>query len=222
MMFSMMHNNKILLTGLITLLLFLLTGFEFVGNEDPKRVVIFGDSITAGYGLDPDQAFPAIIQEKVDKLGWDINIINAGLSGETSAGGLRRIDWILQRELDVFVLELGGNDGLRGIEPEVTKENLQNIMNKVWDRYSDARIILTGMEAPPNMGENYTSKFRQIYNDLAEFNDVIYMPFILEDVGGVPDLNQPDGIHPTEEGHEVIAENLWQILKPVIEEIVEG
>lgn len=221
-MFSMIHNNKILLTGLFTLSLFIFTGFELVSNDDPKRVIIFGDSITAGYGLDPEQAFPAIIQVKVDELGWDINIINAGLSGETSAGGLRRIDWILQRELDVFVLELGGNDGLRGIEPEVTKENLQNIMYKVWDRYPDARIILTGMEAPPNMGENYTSKFRQIYHDLAESNDVVYMPFILEDVGGVPDLNQSDGIHPTQEGHEVIAENLWKILKPVIEEIIEG
>ena len=188
-------------------------------EEEPVRIVIFGDSITAGYGLDPDQAFPAKIQEKIDAAGWRANVVNAGVSGETSAGGLRRIDWILQHRVDLFVLELGGNDGLRGINPDLTKENLQLIIDKVSETYPDAGIVLTGMEAPPNMGGDYTTRFRQIYQELADENDLIFMPFILEGVGGEPDLNQSDGIHPTEEGHEMIADNLWEILEPVIERL---
>ncbi|MFN2396965.1 MAG: arylesterase, partial [Bacteroidales bacterium] len=143
-------------------------------------------------------------------------VVNAGLSGETSAGGLRRIDWVLQQNVDVFVLELGGNDGLRGIDPENTKQNLQGIIDKVEEKYPDAEIILTGMEAPPNMGEQYTSRFRSVFFELAEENDVIFMPFVLEGVAGDPDLNQGDGIHPTEEGHRVIAENLWEYLEGVL------
>lgn len=198
---------------------FWLIGTGLADNNDVKRVIIFGDSITAGYGLDQEQAFPALLQEKIDELELNTEVINAGVSGETSAGGLRRIDWILQREVDVFVLELGGNDGLRGIDPEVTKENLQQIMDKVWERYPDTRIILAGMEAPPNMGDHYTSRFREIYSELAESNDVEFMPFILEGVGGNPELNQSDGIHPTSEGHEIIANNLWEYLRPVLDEI---
>ncbi len=181
-----------------------------------KQILIFGDSIAAGYGLEEDFAFPAIIQQKIDSLGMNHNVVNAGLSGETSAGGLRRIDWVLQQHVDVFVLELGGNDGLRGIDPENTKQNLQGIIDKVAEQYPQADIILTGMEAPPNMGEQYTSRFRQIFYTLAEENDVIFMPFVLEDVAGDPELNQADGIHPTEEGHRVIAENLWEYLKGVL------
>jgi acyl-CoA thioesterase I len=211
---------KIVFPVVIALSAFLLAGAEVTDHNDPRRVIIFGDSITAGYGLDQDQAFPAILQEKVEELDLDVEVINAGVSGETSAGGLRRIDWVLQRELDVFVLELGGNDGLRGIDPEVTKQNLQQIMDKVWASYPDSRIILAGMEAPPNMGDSYTSRFRQIFSELAESNNVIFMPFILEDVGGEPELNQSDGIHPTAEGHEIIAENLWEYLRPVLDELV--
>jgi acyl-CoA thioesterase I len=211
---------KIVFPVVIALSAFLLAGAEVTDQNDPRRVIIFGDSITAGYGLDQDQAFPAILQEKVEELDLDVEVINAGVSGETSAGGLRRIDWVLQRELDVFVLELGGNDGLRGIDPEVTKQNLQQIMDKVWASYPDSRIILAGMEAPPNMGDSYTSRFRQIFSELAESNNVIFMPFILEDVGGEPELNQSDGIHPTAEGHEIIAENLWEYLRPVLDELV--
>jgi acyl-CoA thioesterase I len=211
---------KIVFPVVIALSAFLLAGAEVTDQNDPRRVIIFGDSITAGYGLDQDQAFPAILQEKVEELDLDVEVINAGVSGETSAGGLRRIDWVLQRELDVFVLELGGNDGLRGIDPEVTKQNLQQIMDKVWESYPDSRIILAGMEAPPNMGDSYTSRFRQIFSELAESNNVIFMPFILEGVGGEPELNQSDGIHPTAEGHEIIAENLWQYLRPVLDELV--
>jgi len=185
-------------------------------QDGRQTILIFGDSITAGHGLDPDQAFPARIQEKADSLGWDVDVVNAGVSGETSAGGVRRIDWVLQRKIDVFVLEIGGNDGLRGIDPDVTKNNLQKIMDRVRSVYPNAKIILTGMEAPPNLGERYTSRFREIFRELSEENEVIFMPFILEDVGGDPELNQSDGIHPTVEGHRIIAENLWKYVEPVL------
>jgi len=192
------------------------------GENDTMRVVIFGDSIAAGYGLDQDEAFPALIQQKADEAGLPFEIINAGLSGETSAAGLRRIDWILRRPIDVFVLELGGNDGLRGIDPEVTRENLSGIMLKVRDANPDVKILLTGMEAPPNMGDGYTSRFRSIFAELAEKHEVTaFMPFILEDVAGIPELNLPDQIHPTAEGHEIIARNLWEFLRPVLEEIAK-
>ncbi len=190
--------------------------FAYAAAQDNKTILFFGDSITAGYGLEEDQAFPAIIQEKIDENGLDYRVVNAGSSGETSAGGLRRVDWILQQHVDVFVLELGGNDGLRGIDPQDTKKNLQGIMDKVKETYPEITIVLTGMEAPPNMGSDYTEAFRTIYTELAEANDVVYMPFILEGVAGEPDLNLPDGIHPTEEGHEIIANNLWEILQPIL------
>lgn len=183
----------------------------------PVTILFFGDSITAGYGLDPDDAFPAIIQAKADSLGYQLEAINAGVSGETSAGGLRRVDWILQRPFNVFVLELGGNDGLRGIDPAHTRDNLQQIINKIETNKPDATIVLAGMEAPPNMGDDYTREFRQIFQDLADANRVAFLPFILEDVAGNPELNLPDGIHPTAEGHRIIAQNLWNILEPLIQ-----
>lgn len=186
-------------------------------DHDRKQVVLFfGNSITAGYGLDPDQAFPHLIGEKADSLGYALEIINAGLSGETSAGGLRRIDWVLQRRFDLFVLELGANDGLRGLDPDHTRENLQQIMDKVRHRYPEVLILLTGMEAPPNMGPDYTDRFRQLFRDLAESNDVAFMPFILEDVAGIPELNMADGIHPTAAGHRIIARNVWKALEPLL------
>lgn len=181
-----------------------------------EKILFFGDSITAGYGLEEGRAFPAIIQQKIDSLGLPYEVVNSGLSGETSAGGLRRVDWVLQQGVDIFVLELGGNDGLRGIDPSSTKENLQGIIDRVEARYPDATIILTGMESPPNMGEAYTSEFRSIYGELAESNDVIFLPFILEGVAGDPELNLPDGIHPTAEGHRILAENVWDVLRPVL------
>jgi len=185
-------------------------------EERPVTVMVFGDSIAAGYGLDQEDAFPALLQKKAKDEGFDTIVINAGLSGETSAGGLRRIDWVLQRPIDVFILELGGNDGLRGINPDVTKQNLAGIMNRVKAKYPNATIILTGMEAPPNMGEGFTSRFRAIFRELAHEYDVIFKPFILEDVAGISELNLPDGIHPTEEGHKIIARNVWQYLRPVL------
>lgn len=187
-----------------------------INGDDPVTVMFFGDSITAGYGLEEGQAFPSLISMKADSMGWSVDVIDAGVSGETTAGGLSRINWVLQREVDIFVLELGGNDGLRGINPDNIKENLHGILSTVRSVYPGAVILLTGMEAPPNMGEAYTSRFRQVYRDLADEHQVLFMPFILEGVAGNPALNQPDGIHPTAAGHRVIAENLWAILQPVL------
>ncbi|QDH78896.1 arylesterase [Echinicola soli] len=181
-----------------------------------KTVLFFGDSMTAGYGVDQDEAFPALVQEKIDSLGMDYKVINGGLSGETSASGLSRIDWFLEEKPDIFILELGGNDGLRGIKLSATKENLQSIIDKVREEYPATKIILAGMQIPPNMGEKYTTDFKEIFPNLAEENDVVLIPFLLENVGGNPALNQPDGIHPTAEGHKVVAETVWKYLQPVL------
>ena len=201
-------------TILILLGFFSLTAFE----QDKRTILFFGDSITAGYGLDEEQAFPAVISEKIESDGLTYRVVNSGSSGETSAGGLRPIDWVLQQPIDIFVLGLGGNDGLRGIDPEYTKENLQGIIDKVRERYPDVKILLAGMEAPPNMGEAYTAQFRETFQELEQENDVVFMPFLLGDVAGNADLNLPDGIHPTEEGHRMIAEDVWTYLKPMLVE----
>lgn len=187
--------------------------------QQQKTILFFGDSITAGYGLDEEQAYPAIIQQRIDSLGLEHNVVNAGLSGETTAGGARRVDWILQQEIDLFVLGLGGNDGLRGIDPENTKENLQTIIDKVREKSQDIQIVLAGMEAPPNLGDEYTSRFRQVFTDLAEKNELILMPFLLEDVAAVRELNQPDGIHPTAEGQQLIADNMWEMIRPILTDV---
>ncbi|PTM16608.1 MAG: arylesterase [Bacteroidetes bacterium] len=187
------------------------------GHGEPIRILFFGDSITAGYEIGTDAAFPALIDAKLDSLPGNYTVVNAGLSGETSAGGLRRVDWILRQPVDLFVLELGGNDGLRGIDPEETKRNLQGIIDKVQSTSPGTEILLTGMEAPPNMGQEYTKQFRSLYRELAEKNDLPFMPFILEGVAGDPSLNLPDGIHPTEEGHRIIAKQLWPYISPIID-----
>ncbi len=185
-------------------------------------ILFFGDSITAGYGLDVTEAYPALIQQKIDALGWPFKVINAGLSGDTSTGGLSRIDWLLREPFDVFVLELGGNDGLRGISLDLTRDNLQTIIDRVRAHNPDVSIIIAGMQIPPNLGEDYTGAFREVFPSLAEANEVHLIPFILQDVGGVPELNMPDGIHPTAEGHEVVAQNVWRVLKPVLEMRMEA
>ena len=182
------------------------------------HVVALGDSLTAGYGLeDPSvQAFPALIQKKIDDAGLPWSAVNAGLSGETSAGGLRRVDWILRQHVKVFVLELGGNDGLRGLPPETTRANLQTIIDRVRTKYPAAKIVLAGIAAPPNMGADFTRAFAAIFPELAEKNDVSLIPFLLEGVGGRPELNQPDGIHPNVQGHAIVAETVWKVLKPLL------
>lgn len=187
-------------------------------NSD-KRILFFGDSITAGYGIQKSQAFPALIQQKIDSLNWNFDAVNAGLSGETSAGGLRRIDWMLRQPVSVFVLELGGNDGLRGIDLDVTKKNLQQIIDKVQSEYPDAKVLIAGMQVPPNMGPEYSQKFREIYPDLAEENDAELIPFLLNDLGGDSDLMQSDGIHPTEKGHKLVTKKVWEELQPVLQSL---
>jgi len=190
-----------------------------LGQNESKKILFFGDSITAGYGLDEEQAFPALIQERIDSLGWNFNVVNAGLSGETSAGGLRRVDWMLRQEFSIFVLELGGNDGLRGIDLESTKKNLEEIIEKVRNKKPEAKIILTGMQVPPNLGPDYTSQFQEMYPEIAEEKSVTLIPFLLEEVGGNPELNQADGIHPTAKGHKIIAETVWETLKPILQDM---
>ncbi len=185
-------------------------------EEKKKRLVFFGNSLTAGYGLDPDQSFTSLIQKRVDSLLLDYEVINAGLSGETTAGGASRIDWILKQPIDVFVLELGGNDGLRGIAPDNSFKNLQSIISKVKEKNPSTKIVLAGMEAPPNMGEEFTSKFRAMYPKLAKTNDTYLIPFLLENVGGIQELNQADGIHPTAKGNMIITETIWKVLKDVL------
>ena len=181
-----------------------------------KTIVFFGNSLTAGYGLSPSQAFPAIIQKKIDSLGLPYQVINAGVSGETSSGGKTRIDWILRQPVDIFVLELGANDGLRGIPLSETKKSLQAIIDKVKAKNPDTKLLFAGMQIPPNMGQTYTTEFRSIYTELAEKNKMTLIPFLLEGVGGETSLNQEDGIHPTAEGHRIVAANLWRQLETLL------
>ena len=186
--------------------------------SETKTLLFFGDSLTAGYGLeDPTtSAFPARVQKKVDDSGLPWRVVNAGLSGETSAGGRRRVDWILRQQVDVFVLELGGNDGLRGIPPEATRANLQAIIDRVRTKYPAARIVLAGMAAPPNMGTEFTNAFAVIFPELAEKNRIPLIPFLLEGVASRPELNQADGIHPNGQGHAIVAETVWTAVKPLL------
>jgi acyl-CoA thioesterase-1 len=181
-----------------------------------KTILFFGNSLTAGYGLDPSQAFPALIQQKIDSLGLPYKTVNAGVSGETSSGGNSRIDWILKQPVDVFVLELGANDGLRGVPVAETKKNLQSILDKVKAKYPQAKLVLAGMQVPPNMGQQYATAFRDMYPDLARANNATLIPFLLDKVGGEATLNLEDGIHPTAEGHRIVAQTIWQYLGPVL------
>ena len=189
---------------------------ETITVTKKKTIVFYGNSLTAGYGVSPSEAFPAIIQKKIDSLGLPYNVINAGVSGETSSGGKTRIDWILRESIDIFILELGANDGLRGTPLSETKKNLQDIIDKVKARYPGSKLIFAGMEIPPNMGQAYTTEFRNIYTDLAAKNKMTLIPFLLEGVGGEPELNQADGIHPTAEGHLIVAENVWKQLEKLL------
>jgi acyl-CoA thioesterase I len=182
----------------------------------PRVVLFLGDSITAGYGLDTSQAFPAVIQQKIDGQRWNFKVINAGQSGDTSAGGLGRMDWLLKNKIDVLVLELGANDGLRGLPVENSKKNLQAIIDRTKDKYPEAKVIVAGMKVPPNMGGDYGRKFEGIFVALAKNNNAPFIPFILEGVGGLPELNLPDGIHPTAKGHQIVAANVWKVLEPVL------
>ena len=189
---------------------------ETAKKEETKTILFFGNSLTAGYGLEPAQAFPALIQERIDSLGLPYRVVNAGVSGETSAGGKSRIDWLLNKPVDVFVLELGANDGLRGIDPQSTYSNLKTIIGKVRDKNPEAEIILAGMQLPPSMGQKYTREFGEVFTRLAKDENVHLIPFLLEGVGGIPELNQADGIHPTVEGQKILANNVWHVMEQVL------
>lgn len=187
------------------------------GTASGNTILFFGDSLTAGLGLEPEQAFPALIGDRLDSLGYDYRVVNAGLSGETTASGVNRLEWVLRQPVDIFVLELGANDGLRGIPLEETRRNLSAIIEEVRQSDPSTRIVLTGMQLPPNMGPDYTARFRNIFPELAEQYDLSLVPFLLDGVGGVPELNQQDGIHPTAEGHQILAENVWVVLEQILD-----
>jgi acyl-CoA thioesterase-1 len=182
----------------------------------PPVIVFYGDSLTAGYGLDPESAFPALVEKALLEKGKEVRVVNAVLSGETSAGGLSRIDWVLRNPADIFVLELGANDGLRGLPIEQTEKNLQSIIDKVKARNPHVKIVVAGMMVPPNMGPDYSEKFRKVFPELARRNNAILIPFLLQDVAGDEKLNQADGIHPNIKGHQLVAGNVVKVLEPLL------
>ncbi len=186
-------------------------------DEAARPAVVFlGTSLTAGLGLDPEQAYPALIQHKIDSAGLPFRVVNAGVSGETSAGARRRIDWVLRDRTAVLVIETGANDGLRGQEPESVRANIQAIIDRARAASPPPAIVLVAMEALPNYGERYARRFREIYPALAAANQVPLVPFLLEGVAGVDSLNQPDGMHPTAAGQRIMADRVWRVLEPVL------
>lgn len=197
------------------LAVFIVVAMSF--SPPPAKVVLFfGDSLTAGYGLNPEDAFPAVVDKTLKQSGVEARVINAGLSGETSAGGLTRIDWILRQPIDVFFLELGANDGLRGLPLSETRKNLQTIIDKVKAKNPKCRIVLAGMMVPPNMGKEYSDEFRVLYSEIARKNKATLIPFLLDGVAGIERLNQADGIHPTAEGHAIIGKNITEVILPLV------
>lgn len=183
----------------------------------PDTVVFLGTSLTAGYGLeDPDRRFSALIRGRIEEAGLPFVVVNAGVSGDTSAGGLARLEWVLQTRARVLVLELGANDGLRGLSLEALKSNLDAIVRTTRERYPDSEVIVIGMEAPTNLGPGYTDSFRQVFQEVALENEAHLVPFLLDGVAGFTQLNQADGIHPNVEGHKIAADNVWKILEPLL------
>jgi acyl-CoA thioesterase I len=186
---------------------------------DARPVILFlGDSLTAGYGVDPDEAFPALIQARLDEAGLEYRVVNAGVSGETSAGALRRLDWLLKQPVAVLVLETGANDGLRGQDPDSTRQNIQAVLDRARSQSPPPRVVLVGMEALPNYGESYRRRFRALYPELAKKNEAALVPFLLEGVAGIPALNLADGVHPNAEGHQLVADTVWKTLQPLLKQ----
>src|SRR5688572_1891218 len=200
------------------LVLCLLLGLGSVIGAVPERktIVILGDSIAAGSGVDPDEAFPALLQDRIDQRKLPFDVVNAGVSGDTTAGGVRRLPWILKRRVDVLLVELGGNDGLRGIKPRETRANLEKIIELAREKYPAVQVVIAGMQMPPNMGEEYTREFRDLFPAIAREKKARLIPFLLEGVGGKPDLNLPDRIHPNPQGHKVVADNVWSVLEQLL------
>lgn len=191
-----------------------------VPSTDPV-VVFLGTSLTAGMGVQLAESYPSVLRAMADSAGLPFRLLNAGVSGETSAGGLRRLDWALRDPVDVLFVELGANDGLRGQDPAAMAENLTEIVRRTRSRYPDAEVLLARMEAPPNLGEAYTTAFRAVYPAVAEAEGARLVPFLLDGVAGVPELNQPDRIHPNPEGHRRTAENVWPHLETVLRSLQE-
>ena len=191
----------------------MLAGFQ---QKPVKTILFLGDSLTAGYGLSPDQAFPAVAESLLKQKGKNVKVINAGISGETSAGGLARIDWVLKQPIDILFLELGANDGLRGLPVSETEKNLQGIIDKVKAKNKSVKVVLAGMMVPPNMGKEYSSQFEKVFINLATRNKCVRIPFLLDGVGGIESLNQADGIHPTAEGHRKVATTVVKTLEPLL------
>ena len=185
------------------------------GSERPT-VVFLGTSLTAGLGLEPEQAYPALIQQKIDSAGLQYRVVNAGVSGETSAGARRRVDWLLREPVAVLVVETGANDGLRGLPPDSLRANIQAVLNRARSLPSRPKLVLVGMRVPPNFGRAYSQQFQAIYPQLARVNDAALVPFLLDRVGGVPALNQADGVHPTAAGQRVMAKTVWRVLEPLL------
>lgn len=209
-------------TRVLTLFMFWWCASTALWSEEPPqtnpaaqraRVVVLGDSITAGYGLDPAQAYPALLQAKIDAAGLPFEVANAGVSGDTTAGGLRRVDWALSRGAAVLIIALGGNDGLRGIAPKQTAENLRGIIKRARDKLPTISIVIAGMEMPGNMGGDFVEQFKNVFPQTAQETGAALVPFLLEGVGGKPELNQPDMMHPNAAGHAVVAENVWRVLE---------
>lgn len=185
-------------------------------GQETRTVLFMGDSLTAGYGLPPEEAFPSLIGRRLQERDLPFEVINGGVPGETSAGGVRRIDWMLRRRIDILVLELGANDMLRGLPLDQTRDNLQAIIDKTRAAYPDVKIVVAGMLAPPNLGPEYTRQFRDIFPALAEANDAVLIPFLLQDVAARPELNLPDGIHPNAAGQRIVADGVWEVLEPLL------
>lgn len=189
-----------------------------VATADRPSVVFLGTSLTAGLGLEPEQAYPALIQQKIDSAGLAFRVVNAGVSGETSAGARRRVDWLLREPVAVLVLETGANDGLRGLPPDSLRANIQAVFDRAKATPAAPKLVLVGMRVPTNYGRAYTERFQAVYPELAQGNGAELVPFLLDGVGGIPRLNQPDGIHPTAEGQRVMAETVWRVLGPLLRE----
>ncbi|MFS4418295.1 arylesterase [Maribacter sp. 2307ULW6-5] len=195
---------------------------EPVASQDKQNILFFGNSLTAAYGLDTAEGFPNLIQQKLDSLGLPYNAINSGLSGETTSGGRNRLEWVLNQEVAIFVLELGANDGLRGIPLSETRANLRAMIDLVRKKYPRVKVVLAGMQIPPNMGPEYTTEFRGMFPEIANEKETALIPFLLEGVAGNPELNLEDGIHPNAAGQKIVAENVWEVLSPLLLQEKQG
>jgi acyl-CoA thioesterase I len=206
--------TRILRVALVLAALVALSIASVAARAGVPRIVFLGDSLTAGYGIEKAQAVPALIQKRLAAEGYQYDVINAGVSGDTSDGGVTRLNWSLDGDVQILVIELGANDGLRGVSPARTRKNLERIIETAKGRH--ITVLLTGMEAPPNYGEAYTSEFRQVFRDIAREQKVAFMPFYLEGIAGNRRLNIADGIHPNPDGARIVADNLWRYLKPLL------